>query len=86
MTHPGGHSLLVYKSHFLSMIDVVLGHIKTIFDGDTYVSVDVLKGGGGKEDPHGVDGITGGTITSVGVGEMSYRSLDLYVPYFSTVK
>lgn len=59
---------------------------KTIFDGDKYVSIEVLKGGGARENPHAVDGITGGTITSVGVGEMFYRSLDLYVPYFNTVK
>jgi Na+-transporting NADH:ubiquinone oxidoreductase subunit C len=59
---------------------------KTIFEGDTYVSIAMLKGGGGKDNPHAVDGITGGTITSVGVGEMFYRSLDIYVPYFKTVK
>ena len=59
---------------------------KTIYDGDQYVSIDVLKGGGGKDNPHAIDGITGGTITSVAVGEMFYRSLDLYVPYFNTVK
>ena len=28
------HVFLCLKLHFLSMIDVVLGHIKTIFDGD----------------------------------------------------
>ena len=59
---------------------------KTIFDGDKYVSVIVLKGGGGRDNPHAIDGITGGTITSVAVGEMFYRSLDLYVPYFNTLK
>lgn len=59
---------------------------KTIFDGDKYVSIEVLKGGGGRDNPHAIDGITGGTITSVAVGEMFYRSLDLYVPYFNTLK
>ncbi len=59
---------------------------KTIYEGETYVSINVLKGGGAKGNPHAVDGITGGTITSVAVGEMFYRSLDLYVPYFKTVK
>ncbi len=59
---------------------------KTIYEGDQYVSISVLKGGGGKGNPHAIDGITGGTITSVAVGEMFYRSLDLYVPYFNTVK
>lgn len=59
---------------------------KTIFDNNKYCSIRVHKGGGGKVDPHGVDGITGGTITSTGVNEMFYRSLDLYVPYFNTLK
>ena len=59
---------------------------KTINEGGQYVSIDVKKGGGTKGNPHAVDGITGGTITSVAVGEMFYRSLDLYVPYFNTVK
>lgn len=59
---------------------------KTIFDGGKYVSIKVLKGGGGRDNPHAIDGITGGTITSVGVGEMFFRSLNLYVPYFNTVK
>jgi Na+-transporting NADH:ubiquinone oxidoreductase subunit C len=59
---------------------------KTINENGKYVSINVLKGGGGKGNPHAVDGITGGTITSVAVGEMFYRSLDLYVPYFKSVK
>jgi len=48
-----------------------------------FVSVEVVKGGtdvsGNK---HAVDGISGGTITSRGVGEMIERTLGLYVPYF----
>tara|TARA_R110002050_G_scaffold252628_1_gene390856 strand:+ start:13442 stop:14242 length:801 start_codon:yes stop_codon:yes gene_type:complete len=59
---------------------------KTIFNDGKYCSIRVHKGGGGAADPHGVDGITGGTITSVATGEMFYRSLDLYVPYFNTLK
>ncbi len=31
---------------------------------------------------HEVDGISGGTITSKGVGEMIERTLNVYVPYF----
>lgn len=57
---------------------------KSIFnDAGKYVSVEVMKGGAdvsGNE--HAVDGISGGTITSKGVGEMMERTLNVYVPYF----
>jgi Na+-transporting NADH:ubiquinone oxidoreductase subunit C len=59
---------------------------KTIFNesGD-FVSVEVVKGGTDvKGDDHRVDGISGGTITSKGVGEMIERTLNVYVPYFKT--
>jgi len=56
---------------------------KTIFDGSEYVSVEVVKGGADVEGKsHMVDGISGGTITSKGVGEMMQRTLNVYVPYF----
>jgi Na+-transporting NADH:ubiquinone oxidoreductase subunit C len=57
---------------------------KTIFDdGGQYVSVMVGKGGTvDPSNPHLVDGISGGTITSKGVGEMMDRTLNVYVPYF----
>ena len=56
---------------------------KTIFDGSDYVSVEVVKGGSDVEGKsHMVDGISGGTITSKGVGEMMQRTLNVYVPYF----
>ncbi len=57
---------------------------KTIFDeGGQYVSVEVVKGGtADQNDPHAVDGISGGTITSKGVSEMMERTLNVYVPYF----
>ena len=56
---------------------------KTIFDGSEYVSVEVVKGGADVEGKsHMVDGISGGTITSKGVGEMMERTLNVYVPYF----
>lgn len=58
-----------------------------IFDENgEYVSVDVVKGGGGDASKHAVDGITGGTITSKGVGEMIDRTLGVYVPYFKSKK
>ncbi len=52
---------------------------------DGEVSIKILKGGGGLEDPSGIDGITGGTITSVGVEEMVIRSFQVYKPYFETI-
>lgn len=50
-----------------------------------FVSVQVKKGATG-DNPHAVDGITGGTITSVGVSEMIERTLGVYVPYFKNLK
>lgn len=46
--------------------------------GGDYFSV--VKGGA-PVDEHSVDGITGGTITSKGVGEMLNRTLPVYVKY-----
>lgn len=57
---------------------------KSIFasSGD-YEAIDVVKGGTDVSgNPHEVDGISGGTITSKGVGEMIQRTLAVYVPYF----
>lgn len=59
---------------------------KTIADeGGAYTGIHVYKGGTGTTDPHGVDGISGGTITSQGVGEMLMRSLAIYAKYLKTV-
>ena len=57
---------------------------KSIFDDSgEFVSVEVVKGGSDVAgNPHAVDGISGGTITSKGVGEMIERTLKVYVPYF----
>ncbi|HBH05425.1 MAG TPA: NADH:ubiquinone reductase (Na(+)-transporting) subunit C [Flavobacteriales bacterium] len=55
---------------------------KTIFKNEKFVSIDVMKGGGGQENPHGVDGITGGTITSFALRDMIYNTLKMYEPYF----
>ncbi len=43
----------------------------------------VLKGGA-PTDQHSVDGITGGTITSKGVGEMINRTMPVYVKYLQS--
>ncbi len=57
---------------------------KEIFsDSGEYESIEVVKGGSGSDgNPHKVDGISGGTITSKGVGEMIERTLKIYVPFF----
>jgi Na+-transporting NADH:ubiquinone oxidoreductase subunit C len=47
--------------------------------------ITVYKGGSNTNDPHGVDGITGGTITSKGVEEMLIRTLEVYTNYLRTV-
>jgi len=56
---------------------------KTIFDQQKlFTSVKVLKGGAKPDDPHGVDAISGGTITSVGLEKMLFDNLSSYVEYF----
>lgn len=57
---------------------------KQIFAGSgEYTGIEVVKGGTDVSgNMHAVDGISGGTITSKGVGEMIQRTLDIYVPYF----
>lgn len=58
---------------------------KKIFDesGD-FVSVTVIKGGAPPNDMHGMDAISGATITSKGVSEMFKRTLNNYIPYFKS--
>ena len=63
---------------------------KTIFDnsGD-FVSIKVVKGGVANSNinpAHGVDAISGGTITSNGVSDMLYDCLENYVPYIEKNK
>ena len=55
---------------------------KKILDGTKVVSIKVIKGGAPKNDVHGVDGISGGTITSDGVTDMLKERLSMYAPYF----
>lgn len=61
---------------------------KTIFDNDkNFTSIIVYKGGKNAAilagDPdHGVDAISGGTITSKGLEDMLMDCLESYVPYF----
>ncbi len=59
---------------------------KKIFDETgNFVSVHLIKGGAAPEDPHGVDAVSGGTITSTGVSEMLKRTIKTYLPYFKTI-
>lgn len=60
-------------------------YFESQFEGKTFTnesgefkSITVYKGGTQTQDPHGVDGISGGTITSQGVHEMLKRTLAVY--------
>jgi len=56
---------------------------KTLFQDSTqFVSIKVLKGGAKKDDPHAVDAISGGTITSKSLEAMLDSCLIQYKPYF----
>lgn len=59
---------------------------KQLYMDGEYVSVEVVKGGAPDDAPHRVDGITGATVTAVGVGDMMYKGLKQYEPYFESVK
>ena len=55
---------------------------KILDEAGNFVSVTVIKGGAKPDDTHGVDAVSGATITSKGVSEMIKRSLNNYIPYF----
>lgn len=58
---------------------------KKIFDeAGNFVSVTAIKGGASPDDMHGVDAISGATVTSKGVTEMFKRTLLNYIPYFKS--
>ena len=71
-------------------ISIALAHKNEIISDSTgkFQPIIVVKdGSGGKlEDPPNlkVDGITGGTITSKGVEEMTTRTLEVYANYFKS--
>ena len=59
----------------------------TIFDKEgKLVGVLAIKGGAADDDPHGVDAISGGTITSVAVNSMVLNYLSCYESYFNNHK
>ena len=51
-----------------------------------YTSVKVVKGGADKNDIHGVDGISGATVTADGVDKMLHTWLKYYEPFINQVK
>lgn len=60
---------------------------KQIFDAEgNFVSVKVVKGGAAPDDIHGVDAISGGTITSKGVEHMIYDCLEGYEAFIKSHK
>ena len=60
---------------------------KKIFDeAGNFVSVTVIKGGASPTDLHGVDAISGATVTSNGVTEMFKGTFGNYMPYFKSKK
>jgi Na+-transporting NADH:ubiquinone oxidoreductase subunit C len=59
---------------------------KQIFSNGKFVSVSVVKGGARPDDPHGVDAVSGGTITSQGLEDMLKDCLEGYQEYFKKSK
>ncbi|MFC2087108.1 NADH:ubiquinone reductase (Na(+)-transporting) subunit C, partial [Bacteroidota bacterium] len=65
---------------------------KNIFNqSGEFVGINIYKGGSGAaanagDLKHGVDGISGGTITSKGVEAMIHDNLNLYTAYFNKNK
>ena len=59
---------------------------KKFFDDQNFVSVEVIKGGAKQGDIHGVDAISGGTITSKGLQKMLYDCIKKYNDYLLKTK
>lgn len=60
---------------------------KQIYNTDgMYTSVELIKTGAKPDNMHGVDGITGATVTANGVGEMLYRGIKYYEPYLNKIR
>lgn len=53
------------------------------FSDNNFVSVKTVKGGAAPDNVHGVDAISGGTITSTKLSEMIDERLERYLPYFA---
>jgi len=59
---------------------------KILSEDGTFVSVMVVKGGTPDTDIHGVDAISGGTITSKALEAMLHDCLKEYTTYFSKIR
>ncbi len=60
---------------------------KKIFDENgNFVSIAVVKGGAPKGDPHAVDAISGGTLTSRGLQDMLHDYLGCYVNFINKLR
>jgi Na+-transporting NADH:ubiquinone oxidoreductase subunit C len=57
---------------------------KKIFEGEQFTSVRLIKGGADKNDAHGVDAISGGTLTSNGLDAALSNSLSPYQAFFKS--
>lgn len=58
-----------------------------IFDeAGNFAPIRVVRGGARVDDPHGVDAVSGGTITSQGVDEMLMEGVGNYVSYFKKLQ
>ena len=55
---------------------------KKLFEDGEFRSIDVIKGGTPEDNPHGVDAISGGTITSKGVEAMLHDGMAGYITFF----
>jgi Na+-transporting NADH:ubiquinone oxidoreductase subunit C len=54
---------------------------KKFFENDEFISINVVKGGADPDNPHGVDAISGGTITSKGLENMLLDCIGKYNDY-----
>lgn len=59
---------------------------KQLFENGQFTSIRVIKGGAPAGDLHGVNAISGGTITSRGVEEMLKNCLAEYKPFFDAMR
>lgn len=58
---------------------------KKLFDEkNNFQSIEIVKGGAAPDNPHGVDAISGGTITSKGLEAMLQDCLSSYESYFKS--
>ncbi len=59
---------------------------KQIFENEKFVSISVIKGGAKPDNSHGVDAVSGGTITSQGLQDMIEKCLKGYQEFFKKSK